>query len=310
MPICHWCFAVILLLASSPLLAGGRTYTYGLRVDGKIDAAKPLVVLIHGLDDDDAIWTQMTPLLKDDGFQVAWFSYPSDRPICEDAGNLGRELAAIHKAAPGLPLNIVAHSMGGLVARSYIESPDYAGGVSRFIMLGTPNHGCKLAYWELVAPITHTSKPPKKEWSWRPGTWMDHVLNDAPRELLPDSDFLVELNGQKRREGVQYTIVAGQSTHSGQLVGRWLHEIEPEVTERCWIRSSVHCAASKMDTVSLKKLVGKGDGIVSLRSTRLEGVSDMVAIDADHVSLCLGSAETDGRPAAWPVVRDRLAKPR
>ena len=303
-------FAAILFLAAAPLLAGGNTYSYGLHVDGEIDAAKPLVVLIHGLDDDDAVWTRMTPLLQDEGFQVACFSYPGDRPISEDAQNFGKELAALHKASPDLQMNIVAHSMGGLVARSYIESTDYTGGIAHLIMIGTPNHGCKLAYWDLVAPITHTSKPAKKEWSWHPGTWMDHVLNDAPRDLLPSSDFLTALNARQRREGVQYTIVAGECTHSGQIVGRWLHGKEPEITERCYIRSSVQCAANKMDALSLKKLVGKGDGIVALRSTRLEGVSDMVALDADHVALCLGNAQTQGRPAAWTIVRDRLSQHR
>ncbi len=47
-------------------------------------------------------------------------------------------------------VDIIAHSMGGLVARSYIQSPDYRNDVNRLIMLGTPNIGSADAYliWE------------------------------------------------------------------------------------------------------------------------------------------------------------------
>jgi pimeloyl-ACP methyl ester carboxylesterase len=47
-------------------------------------------------------------------------------------------------------VDIIAHSMGGLVARSYIQSDNYEDDVDRLILLGTPNHGSSDAYspWE------------------------------------------------------------------------------------------------------------------------------------------------------------------
>lgn len=44
-------------------------------------------------------------------------------------------------------VDIVAHSMGGLVARSYLQSDFYDGGeIDQLLMLGTPNHGAVDAY--------------------------------------------------------------------------------------------------------------------------------------------------------------------
>lgn len=43
-------------------------------------------------------------------------------------------------------VNIVAHSFGGLVTRSYIQSEDYKGDVSQLVELGTPNLGAVKAY--------------------------------------------------------------------------------------------------------------------------------------------------------------------
>ncbi|MDA3840778.1 MAG: hypothetical protein PF572_06880 [Patescibacteria group bacterium] len=47
-------------------------------------------------------------------------------------------------------VNIVAHSMGGLVARSYIQSDEYDNDVDNLFMIGTPNHGSSDIYsvWE------------------------------------------------------------------------------------------------------------------------------------------------------------------
>jgi len=47
-------------------------------------------------------------------------------------------------------VDIVAHSMGGLVARSYIQSVDYDGDVDQVIFLGTPHKGAPTDYlrWE------------------------------------------------------------------------------------------------------------------------------------------------------------------
>jgi len=47
-------------------------------------------------------------------------------------------------------VDIVAHSMGGLLSRSYIQSDRYRDDVNQFIMIGTPNYGSTNAYfpWE------------------------------------------------------------------------------------------------------------------------------------------------------------------
>lgn len=54
------------------------------------------------------------------------------------------------KKLTGYPkVSIVAHSMGGLLTRAYIESDAYANDISKFIMVGTPNSGATNAFWIL-----------------------------------------------------------------------------------------------------------------------------------------------------------------
>jgi len=53
-------------------------------------------------------------------------------------------------------VDIVAHSMGGLVAREYIQGKNYKNDVGRFVMVGTPNKGSLDTYpaWAGGDPVT------------------------------------------------------------------------------------------------------------------------------------------------------------
>lgn len=44
-------------------------------------------------------------------------------------------------------VHVVAHSMGGLVARAYVEGRSYGDDVDRLALVGTPNHGALMAYY-------------------------------------------------------------------------------------------------------------------------------------------------------------------
>ena len=100
------------------------------------------------------------PVKDDEHFTVYVSNYadgkiPTKDDIRTYAMNLANEIQAIKNDAGVSKVDIVAHSMGGLVARAYIESEDlgsleghelyeelrYHYDVRKFIMLGTPNHG-------------------------------------------------------------------------------------------------------------------------------------------------------------------------
>jgi hypothetical protein len=80
------------------------------------------------------------------------FPFPYDwRVPNEVTAELLKEQIAEAKAVCGCSkVDIVAHSMGGLVARSYVQGSDYADDVNKLIEVGTPNAGSVAAYytWE------------------------------------------------------------------------------------------------------------------------------------------------------------------
>ncbi len=276
----------------------------GLNLPEQIDENKPLVILVHGLDCNEGVFWRMQHELGDAGFAAATFNYSSEQSIAEAGAAFGNALETLHKRYPRLKMDIVSHSMGGLVARSYVEGDGYAGGVDRMIMIAPPNHGSGWARLEFLARWRLHSR--MKD-DWQVTALMDSPLSAAAKDLLPDSECIKRLNGRERRPGVRYTIVAGRFDDPGDAVGEWARGVEAKSTDKFgakWLMSKV---ANVADKVNVKQMLGEGDGVVTLESAKLDGVGDFVVLPSDHITLCQGDATTG--PAAWSVVKDRLTRP-
>lgn len=102
-------------------------------------------------------------------------------------------------------IDLVTHSMGGLVARQYIESSDYQDDIDDLIFLGTPHLGAPKDYlmWEageldkgISDQILHfllTREAKKQEFS----NLFDYIRNKpipSVQELLPIYNYLVDAN--------------------------------------------------------------------------------------------------------------------
>lgn len=125
--------------------------------------ATPVVVLVHGFQGfggDDATRCLDTPLrypaetrafgdlsarLDRAGAAVYVARYRSNVDGTDDlataAACLGRQIAAVRSARGAPRVVVVGHSMGGIVARRYIEGADYQADVSALVTLGAPHLG-------------------------------------------------------------------------------------------------------------------------------------------------------------------------
>jgi uncharacterized repeat protein (TIGR01451 family) len=114
----------------------------------QIEVMKPPVLLVHGwLGSPETTWE----IWPEKG-QV-WNDYPihkvdivpnNDR-VSYGAGKVSEKIEEL-TTLYGIPkVNIVAHSMGGLNSRWYIQNHGYRNDVNKLVMLGTPNHGATAA---------------------------------------------------------------------------------------------------------------------------------------------------------------------
>ncbi|MDJ0868808.1 MAG: alpha/beta fold hydrolase [Myxococcota bacterium] len=140
------------------------------------------VVFVHGLGANRSGFLPLQAYLRlhGHGRQIA-VNYRSSGSLERLALRLKREIDA---AVGGGRIDLVAHSMGGLVARFYLQQLGGARRVDRLITLGTPHQG------------THAA---------------NFIPSALVRQLLPDGPFIRHLNSLPAPDGLRVTsIVAGR----------------------------------------------------------------------------------------------------
>ena len=195
------------------------------------------VVLIHGWTGSGSSFSTMIPKLQAAGFKVIDFdpntagvqamSYApsaSSQHIPYVACKIVQQKIKTALTQNGYDANtqkidVVAHSMGGLVARFLVEHPgadvdsfdstgwhgdgvadcdsNWASRIDDLVMLGTPNHGT----WEGWVPSTIPAF----------GAW-----NSSGGDMKPGSTFLTKM-GYAEPTGEVYSCIGGNPTYGGFL---------------------------------------------------------------------------------------------
>jgi triacylglycerol lipase len=111
-------------------------------VPAALDTSRQQVVLVHGIWDTAAKFDKMSAALKEAGWQSQAISLvPNDASVTleRSAGELRRFIDA--RLGPDLHFSMVAFSMGGLVARYYLQRLDGLQRLNRLVTISTPHHG-------------------------------------------------------------------------------------------------------------------------------------------------------------------------
>ena len=251
------------------------------------------VVLVHGLDDPGMVWMNLAPALQAAGYGVSILNYPNDQPIHDSARLFARELQADSEQPAGT-INIVAHSMGGLVAREMLTNPSLACSapdcqrprVSRLIMVGTPNHGSYLARFRGLSELREQiSRLIDGEAGWLDGFF--DGAGEAGLDLMPGSPFLSALNGRPAPAETEMHVIAGVIA-------------KDEAEALAGLLEGTQTAPD--DTVLIPLAERIGDGLVSLPSARLQDVP-LTRVSGNHLSIIRNLSESSQRvPPALPVI--------
>jgi pimeloyl-ACP methyl ester carboxylesterase len=267
------------------------------------------VVLIHGLDDPGQVWQSLAPKLVEEDFNVWLMQYPNDQPIVESAQFFFQELKKLKELGIDR-ISIVAHSMGGLVSREMLTSPKIkyhtsarkrlVPEVGALIMVGTPNHGSEFARFRVFTEVRdHLVRLKKGEANWL-GVILDGA-GEAKIDLLPGSRFLTELNERPHPEGVDMLIIAGiTSPWNKSDIKRWVNNVRQKVSaeQQQWV--------DELGENMISMTHGLGDGLVTVESTRLEGVPHRT-VEGTHLSMIRNVTKSSRRiPPAVPIIVGRL----
>jgi triacylglycerol lipase len=112
-----------------------------------VEAAGTPILLVHGLIDNRSIFAMLRRHLRHRGFDRIWTTnyqvWTSDVRIA--ARRLADTVDAIREQTGYERIHVVGHSMGGLVARYYVQRLGGDAHVHTLVTLGTPHQGTRAA---------------------------------------------------------------------------------------------------------------------------------------------------------------------
>jgi hypothetical protein len=195
-------------------------------IDAAIQGAENIAIFVHGMIGDTLEMTKSMvrakkrekPLL--DNYQVVLtFDYDSVSTTLEQtAADLKERLEALGLVdGHGKQLDIIAHSIGGLVSRHFIEKLEGNKVATRLIQLGTPNLGTEMTQLKDVVKtysmLAINGLPAFAPWMTPLTLFANYLVKNIQvtvDQLKPTSDFLKKLNDGSD-PGIPYHVIAGNT---------------------------------------------------------------------------------------------------
>ena len=169
--------------------------------------AKPPVVLLHGFIDNRSVFVLLRRNLAQHGRQqIESLNYsPLTCDIRTAAELLGRHIEEICERTGSRRVDIVGHSLGGLIARYYVQRLGGDLRVRTLVTLGTPHSGTRVVPLANAHPIVRQMRPgsPLLEELNQPAPgcrthfvsfWsdLDHLMDPLETACIEHPDLLVE----------------------------------------------------------------------------------------------------------------------
>ncbi len=222
------------------------------------------------------------------------------------ASQLLQKLFDIRQLCKCSQVDVVAHSMGGLIARSYIASPAYQNDIRNLIQLGTPNAGSVAAYEVWEGGSVKALKPNSTS----------QLLNIAALALTDPA--IAEPRAEELRKAVPsikqllpiFNYLSGRHYPEGYPTNSFLEQLNQpaEITRlkqrvALYVVGSLKHATLEALTVTseaiaatlwphgnvLASVSGKGDNTVLLSSLEAVAKSSLL-LEANHVQLVSAAA--------------------
>ena len=157
-----------------------------------VDASHPPVLLVQGFLGTRGSMQRVEKRLDQEGLCTFSFNLGllNTRDIRTSAFLVHRKVETILEQAPHIKrIDIVGHSMGGLIGLYYIKKLGGHAKVRKLVMIGTPHRGTWIALGGVV---------------------MMGALSESSWQLLPYSSFLVELQKGPLPPEVEYYSIAAE----------------------------------------------------------------------------------------------------
>ncbi|MER9947173.1 caspase family protein [Mesorhizobium sp. M0047] len=193
-----------------------------LAIRARVARANRIALFVHGIIGDTRdMAASLNRARIADYDLILTFDYENlQDPIAETARALKGRLETVGLGPEhGKSLDVIAHSMGGLVSRWFIEREGGNRVVRRLVMLGTPNGGSpwpNVVDWATTALAVGLNELSKIVWPAAVLAGLTQATSTAQitlGEMMADSDFLKDLSrSPDPGPDVSYFLIAGNTS--------------------------------------------------------------------------------------------------
>jgi uncharacterized protein (TIGR02145 family) len=224
------------------------------------NSSSNILLLIHGWTADPTCWKEFLPWIMSDMdslYSEFWtFGYNSSWSINQN-GELLSNL--IKTYSNGAHIDIVGHSMGGLVSRSMIEKYNGAVNIRKLITLGTPHEGSPLAVLRYAIGALVAMDSPFQISTYNYNTQGFDDLNTF-------SNFITEMK-KLSNPAIQYYTIAATNDPAKHLLSIITSNILPGLDDGVVSVSSAHGVSGAVSP-EIDNLIPVGFAHIEMPSNR------------------------------------------
>ena len=235
---------------------------------GDVEAAGTPIILIHGVIDNRSIFTVLRRALRNRGFgRLYALNYsPFTDDIAEVASRLGSLIEEVCEQTGYERVHIVGHSMGGLIARYYVQRLGGDAHVHTVCTLGSPHGGtapARLVPWPVIRQMRPTSEILTELAEPAPGcrTRFVAIWSDLDQLVLPQRNARI-LHPDLRARNV---LIRGIGHMSLPVDRRVVHEISTALAQLDHDGSQLSSGVTSIDSTTGRT---GGDGPTASRRGR------------------------------------------
>jgi triacylglycerol lipase len=235
---------------------------------GDVEAAGTPIILIHGVIDNRSIFTVLRRALRNRGFgRLYALNYsPFTDDIAEVAERLGTLIEEVCEQTGYERVHIVGHSMGGLIARYYVQRLGGDTHVHTVCTLGSPHGGtapARFVPWPVIRQMRSTSQILTELAEPAPGcrTRFIAIWSDLDQLVLPQRNARIQHPDLRARN----VLIRGIGHMSLPVDRRVVHEISTALAQLDHDGSQLSSGVTSIDSTTGRTT---GDGSTTSRPGR------------------------------------------
>ncbi len=250
----------------------------------RISSSRKKITIGDPPDSIDNLWS----VLKEEGYNlITWSQRRPVGPVDFVVAELDEMLSKAEELFPGLPIALIGHSRGGLIARKLME--DRHAEIKALITIASPHHGSSVSkIGRRLKPIASVLKGiiPKEKHSTLMKTLKnttDFLTGEALKELMPGSVFLKNIKDSRQR-GIKYLSFGG--TEPRLITIYQLRRDGKEIYPVPLIDIPDTLMKILPAPLRIREMIpGKGDSLVTAKSSLLPWAARHYDVPANHISI-------------------------